>query len=110
MANAISNDNFSTHQVLERRNPDANPGRSREHSVENGTPPQGGEADISRAHQRLSQESGDVREPAIVSAREAGQKVALLKNLMSESPKAALTAQGNVKINAFEAAMARPAT
>ena len=109
MANPISNDNFPAHQVLEQRKPDVNPGRSPDHTVENSTPPQGGEADISRAHQRLSQESGDVREPAIVSAREAGQRVALLKNLMSESPTAALKAHGNMKVNAFEAAMARPA-
>lgn len=109
MANPISNDNFPAHQVLEQRKPDVNPGRSPDHTVENSTPSQGGDADVDRAHQRLSQESADVREPAVMSAREAGQRVALLKNLVSELPKAALKAHGNIKISAFEAAMARPA-
>jgi len=110
LANPISNDNFPAHRVPEQRKLDMNPGRSPDHTVEKSTPPQGGEADISRAHQRRSQESGDVREPAIVSAREAGQRVALLKNLISESPTAALKAHGNMEVNAFEVAMARPAT
>lgn len=109
MANPISNDNFPAHPVLEQRKSDVNPGRSPDHTVENSTPPRGGDADISRAHQRLSQASGNVREPVIVSASEAGQRAALLKDLMSESPTAALKAHGNMKVNAFEAAIARPA-
>jgi hypothetical protein len=109
VANPISSDIFPAQPVLEQRKPDANPGRSAEPGFEKSTPLRGGTADVDRAHQRLSQESGDVRDPAIVSAQEAKLRVALLKDLMTESPKAAVKAHGNIKTPAFEAAMARPA-
>jgi hypothetical protein len=108
VANAISNDNIPAHQVLEQRKPDAKPGGSSQPAVENGIRPPDDNADISRAHQLLSQESGAVREAAIPSEREARQRLALLKELMSESPKAAMKSHGNMNVNAFEAAMARP--
>jgi len=109
VANPISSDIFPARSVIEQRKPDANPGRSPEPTFEKSTPPHGGGAEVDRAHQRLSQESGGVRDPAIVSVREAKQRLALLKGLMTGSPKAALKAHGNIKISAFEAAMARPA-
>jgi len=109
VANPISSDIFPAQPILEQRKPDANPVRSPEPAFEKSTPPRGGDADVDRAHQRLSQESGDVRDPAIVSVREAKQRVALLKDLMTESPKAAVKVHGNIKVPAFEAAIARPA-
>ena len=109
MANPISSDIFPAQPVLEQRKPDANPAGSPGPGFEKSTPLRGGGANLDRAHQRLSQESGDVIEPAIVSVQEAKQRVALLKDLMSEAPNAAAKAHGNIKAPAFEAAMARPA-
>jgi hypothetical protein len=107
VANPISSDIFPAQPVLEQRKPDANPARSPGPGFEKRTPLR--DADLDRAHQRLSQESADVFEPAIVSVQEAKQRVALLKDLMTEAPKAAAKAHGNIKAPAFEAAMARPA-
>lgn len=108
MANAISNDNFPARPVLEERKPDANPGRSPQPALDNRTRPPGDNADIGRAHQRLSQESENLREPAILSAREAKQRVAQLKGLLSEASNSAVKAHGNMNVHAFEAAMTRP--
>ena len=109
MANPISNDIFPASPVLEQQKSDAEAGRSPDSAFDKNTSPPGDNPDLDRAHQRLAQESGDVRQPVIVSASEAKQKATLLKDLMSGSPVAAVKAHGNMEINAFEAAMARPA-
>lgn len=68
----------------------------------------GEQTDVSRAHQRLSQEAGGVREPAIQSMAEARRQIASFKAQLAADPQAALNAQGRINGDKFEAAMARP--
>jgi len=68
----------------------------------------GEQTDVNRAHQRLSQETGAVREPAIQSMAEARRQIASFKAQLDADPQAGLNAHGRIGNDKFEAAMARP--
>lgn len=111
MTTPISNDNLSAPQGLKRQISDTAGDRHNapETARDLSTRPTAEQADIGRAHRRLTQESTESGASVIGSADEARDRAALIRQMMADSPASALKAHAVVDNDSVEAAMRRPA-
>ena len=105
MTNRIDNDNYLAHSTPKQRKTGSAQTNQDAAGQQVASPPP---ADVERAQQRLLQETGDVRPPAVDTPTQARARIALLKEQLAADPKLAMQAHGRVNVNQFEAATARP--
>lgn len=105
MTNRIDSDNYLAHSAPKQRQTGSAQTNQGAAGQQVASPPQ---ADVGRAQQRLLQETGGVRPPAVDTPTQARARIALLKEQLAADPKLAMQAHGRVNVNQFEAATARP--
>ena len=107
MTNRIAGDNYLARPTPKEHKADsarANPGVAGQPAAPS---PQ---TDVERAQQRLMQETGASRPPAVDTLAQARARITLLKEQLGADPQLAMRAQGRMNVSQFEAATARPST
>jgi len=109
LTNPISSDGNLTQRVLAERNNQSRPERTSDTDVSQPKlAKESGSANVDRAQQRLTQETGQTQQSGPASSEEASRLASDIRDQINSDPRGALRSMNLVSDTLFEAATARP--